>query len=159
MVGEDWLEERSIAGGGADKMTKYELMSVRTPSQTLTLHWEAGAGSGLASECRTGRYYERKENRATEFTFKAVLGSFVGLWWTTKVRIRLFSIHVMMYVSSVDLQEGVLITARRSATRCVPFVIWINSYRTNTNYRCNFITDSVSDDTRQLATCELADYY
>jgi len=33
----------------------------------------------------------------------------------------------MMCVSSVDLQEGVLITPRRSATLCVPFVIWINT--------------------------------
>jgi len=56
----------------------------------------------------------------------------------------------MMYVSRVDVQESVLITPRRSATRCVPFVIWINSYRTNTNYRCSFITDSVSEDTRHL---------
>ena len=82
---------------------------------------------------------------------KAVFGSLVGLWWTTKVRIMLFSVHVvMMYVSRVDLQEGVSITPRRSATRCVPFLIWVNSYRTNTNYRCSFITDSVSEDTRQL---------
>ena len=70
-----------------------------------------------------GSCYERKENRATELIFKAVFGSFVGLW-TTKVRVRLFSVHVvMMYVSRVNVQEGVLITPRRSATRCVPFVI------------------------------------
>jgi hypothetical protein len=62
----------------------------------------------------------------------------------------LFSVHVvMMYLSRVDLQEGVLITPRHSATRCVPFVIWVNSCRRNTNYR-NFIADSVSEDTRQL---------
>jgi len=87
----------------------------------------------------------------TELTIKAVFGSLVGLWWTTKVRIMLFSVHVvMMYVSRVDLQEGVLITPRRSATRCVPFLIWVNSYRKNTNYRCSFITDSASEDSGQL---------
>jgi hypothetical protein len=86
-------------------------------------------------------HYEKKERRATELAFKAIFRSLVGLLDCSASMSRC-TCHVPIY--------GRVSTPRRSATRCVPFVIWKDIYRTNTKCHYSSITDSVNEGTRQL---------